>query len=112
MNRDEVIDRYNNSYYFTSDSDVKDNEINFDPMGKNPDGHKSKNKKEIDKVCLYDNFMDKYFGGFILIIILMFIIVLVIVSCLSVPPYVPKNNTYQTGTLYSTVKIKDFNEKS
>jgi hypothetical protein len=73
-------------------------------------------KKEIDKVCLYDNFiddnfMDKYFGGFILIMILMFIIVLVIVSCLSVPPYVSKNNTYQTGTLYSTVRIKDFNEK-
>jgi hypothetical protein len=69
-------------------------------------------KKEIDKIFLYDNFKDRDFGGFILIIILMFIFILVIVSCLSVPPYVPKNNTYQTGTLYSTVKIKDFNEKS
>jgi len=68
-------------------------------------------KKEMDKVFLYDNFKDKYLGGFMLIIILIFIGLLIIVSSLSVPPYVPRNNTYQTGTLYSTVKIKDFKAK-
>lgn len=68
-------------------------------------------KKEIDKVYFYNDFMDKHFIGFMLIIILIFIGFIIILSSLSVPPYIPKNNTYQTGTLYSTVKIKDFDKK-
>ena len=74
------------------------------------------NKKEIDKVFFYDNFKDKHFGVIILILILTFvgsfIIVSIIVSSLSVPPYVPKNNTYAAGTFYSTVRIKDFDKKN
>jgi len=68
-------------------------------------------KKEIHKVFFYDNFKDKHFGGIMLIIILIFIGFIIILSSLSVPPYIPKNNTYQTGTFYSTVRIKDFNER-
>ena len=70
-------------------------------------------KKEIDKVFLYDNFKDKYLGGFILIIIITFIGFLIIIASLfTVSNYIPpSNNTYQTGTLYSTAKIKDFKSK-
>jgi len=70
-------------------------------------------KKEINKVFSYNNFKDRNLGGIILIIILIFIGFLVLVTFSAVPnsPYIPSNNTYQTGTLYSTVRIKDFNEK-
>ena len=71
-------------------------------------------KKEIDKVFFYDNFKDKHFGGIFLIIIVLFIGFLIILTSLSVYPnssYIPSNNTYEAGTLYSTVRIKDFNEK-
>ncbi len=56
MGQDEVIDYYNNSYYFTTDSNIKNPEIEFDPMARNPEGHKSKiekvkiNKSELSKV--------------------------------------------------------------
>ena len=69
-------------------------------------------KKEINKVFSYNNFKGKDLGGIVLIIILIFIVFLVILITLSVPPYIPRdNNTYQTGTLYSTVRIKDFKER-
>ncbi len=72
-------------------------------------------KKEIDKVFLYDNFKDKYLGGFILIIIIIFIgFSIILASLFAAPnsPYIPpSNNTYQTGTLYSTVRIKDFKKR-
>ena len=69
------------------------------------------NKKEIDKVFFYNNFKERNYEGIVIIIMLLFIGLLIFVSSLSIPPYVPKNNTYQTGTLYSTVKIKDFKAK-
>jgi len=68
-------------------------------------------KKEIDKVFFYDNFWGKHIGGIMLILILLFVVFLIILSSLYLPPYIPKDNTYKTGTLYSTVRIKDFNKR-
>jgi len=69
-------------------------------------------KKDIDKVFFYNNYKDNYIGGIILILILLFITFLIILSSSSVPPYIPKDNTYKTGTFYSTVRIKDFNKRN
>ena len=73
-------------------------------------------KKEINQVFSYNNFKDKDFGlgGIMLIIILIFLGFLMIVAIFSVAqnsPSIPSNNTYQTGTFYSTVRIKDFKER-
>jgi len=68
-------------------------------------------KKDIDKVFFYNNYKDRHFGGIIFILILLFIAFLIILSSSYVPPYIPKDNTYKTGTFYSTVRIKDFNKR-
>jgi len=71
-------------------------------------------KKEITKVFSYNNFKDKNLGGIMLIIIIIVISFLIILASLSVPPYspnIPSNNTYPSGILYSTVRIKDFKER-
>jgi len=71
-------------------------------------------KKEINKAFSYNSFKDKDLGGIMLIIIILFIGFFIILASLSVAPYspnIPSNNTYQTGTLYSTVRIKDFIER-
>ena len=73
-------------------------------------------KKEINKVFSYNNFKDKDFGwgGIMLIIILFFMAFLMILALFSVPqnsPNIPSNNTYPSGILYSTVRIKDFKQR-
>jgi divalent metal cation (Fe/Co/Zn/Cd) transporter len=71
-------------------------------------------KKDIDKVFAYNSFKGKDIGGIIVILVILFIGFLIILASLTaIPnsPYVPSNNTYKTGTLYSTVKIKDFQRK-
>jgi hypothetical protein len=71
-------------------------------------------KKEINKIFSYNNFKDKNLGVFMLIIIIAFIGFLIILTSLSVAPNspnIPSNHTYQSGTLYSTVRIKDFNAR-
>ena len=72
-------------------------------------------KKEINKVFSYNDFKGKDLGRIVLILIIFFIgflIVLATFSAIPNSPYIPpSNNTYQTGTLYSTVRIKDFNER-
>jgi len=71
-------------------------------------------KKEINKIFSYNNYKYKNLGGIMLIIIIIFIGFLIILASLSVAPNspnIPSNNTYQTGTLYSTVRIQDFKER-
>ena len=70
--------------------------------------------KEIDKIFSYNSFKNRDFGGIMVIIIILFIGFLIVLATFSTTPNlpnVPSNNTYQTGTLYSTVRIKDFNER-
>ena len=69
-------------------------------------------KKDIDKVFFYNSYKNRNFGGIILIIILLFIAFLIILSRSYLPPYIPRDNTYKTGTFYSTIRIKDFNKRS
>ena len=72
-------------------------------------------KKDIDTIFSYNSFKGKDIGGIIVIIIILFIGFLIILASLTaIPnsPRVPSNNTYQTGTLYSTVRIKDFDKKN
>ena len=70
-------------------------------------------KKDIDKVFFYNSYKDRYFGGIVLIIIIIFIGLIALATFSMVPnsPNIPSNNTYQTGTFYSTVRIKDFNKR-
>ena len=63
-------------------------------------------KKEINKVLFYDNTKNRVI--FLIIYIIFFSIVgyfLVIIIETAI------NNTYPSGTKYSTVKIKDFDKK-
>ena len=63
-------------------------------------------KKEIKKVLFYDNSKNKVILLIIITLILSivgFFVVLIIESAI--------NNTYPSGTKYSTVKIKDFDKK-
>ena len=63
-------------------------------------------KKEINKVLFYDNAKNRVIFLIIYIIffsIVGYFIVLIIETAI--------NNTYPSGTKYSTVKIKDFDKK-
>jgi hypothetical protein len=47
----------------------------------------------------------------VIIIFIGFLIVLATFSAIPNSPNIPSNHTYQSGTLYSTVRIKDFNAR-
>jgi divalent metal cation (Fe/Co/Zn/Cd) transporter len=71
-------------------------------------------KKEINKIFSYNNFKGEALGGIMVIVIIIFIgflIVLATFSAIPNSPNIPSNHTYQSGTLYSTVRIKDFNAR-
>ena len=64
-------------------------------------------KKEINKVLIFDN--SKHTLLYISLLIISFIFFGIIIIILGIEA---SRNTYAAGTFYSTVKIKDFNEKS
>ena len=63
-------------------------------------------KKEINKVLLFGN--SRYSILYIFLMIITFIFVGVIILIIGIEA---SRNTYQTGTFYSTVRIKDFKER-
>ena len=66
-------------------------------------------KKEINRVLLFGN--SKYSILYILLIIATFIVVGIIIISLGILGIQASRDVYPAGTLYSTVKIKDFKEK-
>ena len=69
-------------------------------------------KKDLDKIFFSNSYKDRSLGGLILIIFIVFIVFLIILTnFIPVNLYIPQNNTYTEGTLYSTVRIKDFNKQ-
>ena len=63
-------------------------------------------KKEINKVLIFDNSKHILLYKSLLIISFIFFGILIIILGIEA-----SRNTYAAGTYYSTVKIKDFNEK-
>jgi len=63
-------------------------------------------KKEINKVLIFDN--SKHTLLYISLLIISFIFFGILIIILRIEA---SRNTYGAGTYYSTVKIKDFNEK-
>ncbi len=66
-------------------------------------------KKEINRVLLFGN--SKYSILYILLIIATFIVVGIVIMILGILGIQASRDVYPAGTLYSTVKIKDFKEK-
>ncbi len=66
-------------------------------------------KKEINRVLLFGN--SKYSILYILLIIATFIVVGIVIMILVILGIEASRDVYPAGTLYSTVKIKDFKEK-
>ena len=64
-------------------------------------------KKEINKVLIFDN--SKYTLLYKSLLIISFIFFGTIIIILGIEA---SRNTYAAGTYYSTVKIKDFNERN
>ena len=63
-------------------------------------------KKEINKVLIFDN--SKHTLLYISLLIISFIFFGIIIIILGIEA---SRNTYAAGTFYSTVSIKDFNER-
>jgi len=66
-------------------------------------------KKEINRVLLFGN--SKYSILYILLIIATFIVVGIVIMVLGILGIQASRDVYPAGTLYSTVKIKDFNKR-
>lgn len=67
-------------------------------------------RKEISKIMLFDN--SKYANIWrVLLILLMIIIIVVWFNSLVFLTHKINENVYPSGTLYSTVKLKDFEKK-
>ena len=63
-------------------------------------------KKEINRVFLFDDKRYSLFYKILLIISFIFFGVIIIILGIEA-----SRNTYAAGTFYSTIRIKDFNEK-
>ena len=66
-------------------------------------------KKEINSTLLFGN--SRYSILYILLIIATFIVVGIVIMILGILGIQASRDVYPAGTLYSTVKIKDFKEK-
>ena len=64
------------------------------------------NKKEINKVLIFDNSKHIFLYESLMIIIFIFFGVIIIILGIEA-----SRNTYAAGTYYSTVRIKDFNKR-
>jgi len=63
-------------------------------------------KKEINRVFLFDDTRYSLFYKILLIISFIFFCIIIIILGIEA-----SRNTYAAGTYYSTIRIKDFNEK-
>lgn len=67
-------------------------------------------KKEITKIMIFDNSKNAYYWRLLLIIIMFLIIIGWFNSLIFITGKI-NENVYPSGTLYSTVKLKDFKKK-
>lgn len=67
-------------------------------------------RKEISKILLFDNTKRPRVYNLLLLLILFLIIIFSVFSVHVLSRYVA-NNTYARGTLYSTIRIKDFKKE-
>ncbi len=67
-------------------------------------------KKEITKIMIFDNSKHAYLWRFLLIVFMLLIIIGWFNSLIFLTRQI-NENVYPSGTLYSTVKLKDFKKK-
>ena len=63
-------------------------------------------KKDINRVLLFNNSKNPLL--YIILMIIVFVVLGVVIIIVAIPP---SNDIYPAGSLYSTVKIKDFKAK-
>jgi len=67
-------------------------------------------KKEITKIMIFDNSKNAYYWRLLLIVVMFLIIIGWFNSIIFLAGKI-NENVYPSGTLYSTVKLKDFKNK-
>ena len=68
------------------------------------------NKKEINQIMIFDNRKDPFLWRFLLFVVMLLIMIGWFSSLLFITQKI-NDNVYPSGTLYSTVKLKDFKKK-
>jgi len=67
-------------------------------------------KKEINQIMIFDNRKDPFLWRFLLFVVMLLIMIGWFSSLLFITQKI-NDNVYPSGTLYSTVKLKDFKKK-
>lgn len=68
-------------------------------------------KREINRILLFDKSKNSKLYNVLFFIVLFLLLIFFVYSVITVKIYVSQN-TYARGTFYSTIRIKDFQEKS